>query len=157
MKRKKEFPIFLKIQEFFLDFWFSCPASKLLLSLSTAFCPKAGLVRWFLINPWHVIRCHAIALWMVIILSTGKMHCCIYVTMLIIFLMEGPLRLVIATPILKITRRKGLYLFICASAFCFLGKNSVLTNYRMSYRLFELIFNKERCSLTTLVTITWAW
>ena len=73
----------------------------------------------------HTSRCHAIALWMVIILSAGKMHCCIYVTMLIIFLMEGPLRLVIATPILKITRRKGLYLFICASAFCFLGKNSV--------------------------------
>ena len=69
-------------------------------------------------------RCHAIALWMVIILSTGKMHCCIYITMLIIFLMEGPVRLAIATPILKITRRKGLYLFVSASSFSFLGESS---------------------------------
>ena len=54
------------------------------------------------------------------------MHCCIYITMLIIFLMEGPLRLALATPILKVTRRKGLYLFVCASAFCFLGKDTAV-------------------------------
>ena len=55
-----------------------------------------------------------------IIFKVGIMHCCLYVTFSIFFLMDGVVRLGFGAFFLPRARRKGIYFAICASSALFL-------------------------------------
>ena len=49
------------------------------------------------------------------------MHCCLYITMLLNFILEGPIRIFLSSQVLKITRRKGMYAFVMVSCLFFIA------------------------------------
>ena len=49
------------------------------------------------------------------------MHCCLYITMLLNFILEGPIRIFLSSQVLKVARRKGMYAFVMVSCLFFIG------------------------------------
>jgi len=76
------------------------------------------LFRFFVMLLMH---CETVTIWLTMIFSAGKIHCCLYVTMLGNFILEGPIRILLSTQVLKITRRKGMYAFVMVSCIFFIG------------------------------------
>jgi len=68
-----------------------------------------------------IMHCQTITIWLTMIFSADKMHCCLYITMLLNFILEGPIRITLSSQVLKVTRRKGMYLFVMVSCIFFIG------------------------------------
>ena len=62
----------------------------------------------------------AMTSFMTILYSMGIMHCCIYVTYSILFILEGPVRMAIGAVLMPRMRRKGIYISMVLSAVLFI-------------------------------------
>ena len=65
-------------------------------------------------------RFSAMVMFYTIVLQIGMIHCCVYVTLTIFFILEGPFRIWFTAFFLPRIRRKGIYCTLSVSAILFL-------------------------------------
>ena len=89
-------------------------------------------------------------MWIVMVFMIGEMHPCPYITMFSLFILEGPCRIILANFLLRITRRKGIYILMILSST--IGLGFILTFYftlNFMFSVFNILndFGGENLSL----------
>ena len=59
--------------------------------------------------------------WFTIVLQVGIIHCCIYVTYTMFFILESPVRMLVSSFLMPRIRRKGIYGCLVLSAVLFIA------------------------------------